>query len=147
LWRRLSSLLYAMKTHVEFRSTDFPPYESEAQELNPGRWGKRLAEFLVQGLPNYGFEPGAPIPEDWGWVVPIKNDGFRLWIGCGNLDEQPEGFLCFIEPHQPSIRKFLRKIDTSTRVNELREAIDQLMSASPNVREKRWMTYEEFNVG
>src|SRR5258706_8359812 len=114
-----------MTTHVEFRSTEFPPYESEAQEINPGRCGKRLAEFFGRGLASHGFEPAEPVAEDWGWIVPIKNDGFRLWIGCGNLDEQPDGFLCFIEPHEATIQKFLRKIDTSARVKQLRVAMDE----------------------
>ena len=35
---------------------------------------------LVSGLKGKGFEPLDPAAEDWGWVVPIKNDGFNLWI-------------------------------------------------------------------
>ncbi len=31
-----------MKTQVEFRSTKFPPYEGEEEEINPGLWGRRL---------------------------------------------------------------------------------------------------------
>jgi len=33
-----------MKTQVEFRSSKFPPYEGAQQQINPGLWGKRLAE-------------------------------------------------------------------------------------------------------
>ena len=87
-----------MKTHVQFRSDAFPPYDGEEDEINPGRYGKRVAEFLVRGLKDKGFEPLDPVAEDWGWVVPIKNDGFNLWIGCGNYDEYPDdGFVCFID--------------------------------------------------
>jgi hypothetical protein len=141
-----------MKTHVEFRSDEFPPYDGEEDEINPGRYGKRVAEFLVRGLRERGFEPLEPIAEDWGWMVPIKNDGFKIRIGCGNYGmsdgEYDEGFLCFIEPHRPTIRRFpfLRKIDTSAKITALQEAIDQLLSANPTVRDKRWWTYEEFNL-
>jgi hypothetical protein len=136
----------SMKTHVEFRSDRFPPYEGEDDAVNPGRYGKRVAEFLVRQLAPKGFEPLAPIPEDWGWVIPIKNDGFRLWIGCAN-DEHADGFLCFIEPHKPAIRKspFLRTTDTSKRVGALQQALDEILVAEPSVREKRWWTYEEFS--
>ncbi len=133
-----------MKTHVKFRSDAFPPYEGEEEEINPGVYGKRLAEFLVRGLENKGFEPLDPVPEDWGWVVPIKNDGFRLWIGCSNSDDH---FLCFIVPHQPAIRRFgfLWKIDTSEKVTALQQAIDALLSGNPAIRDKRWWSYDEFN--
>lgn len=137
-----------MKTHVEFRSDAFPPYEDEEDAISPGRSGKRLAEFLVRGLKNRGFEPLEPIAEDWGWMIPIRNDGFGPWIGCGNYDEHPDdGFLCFIEPHEPTIRRFgfLWKVDTCARVTALQEAIDRELEANPAIRDKRWWTYEEFN--
>ena len=133
-----------MQTHVEFRSDSFPPYDGEEQEVNPGRYGKRLAEFLNSGLSEKGFLPGKLLAKDWGWVVPIENDAFRLWVGCGNYDEYPDGFLCFIEPQTPTVRKFFRKIDTSKRVESLRDAIDELLAAAPDVRDKRWWTYHEF---
>jgi hypothetical protein len=141
-----------MKTHVEFRSNAFPPNEGEEDQIKPGRFGKRVAEFLVRGLKEKGFEPLEPIAEDWGWVVPIKNDGFRLWIGCGNYGgmygEYDDGFLCFIEPHRRTIRRFgfLWKVDTFEKITSLQEAIDQLLATNPGIRGKRWWTYEEFNL-
>ncbi len=36
-----------MRTHVEFRTTKFPSYDPEG-EVNPGRYGQRLAEFLSE---------------------------------------------------------------------------------------------------
>jgi hypothetical protein len=137
-----------MKTHVEFRSDEFPPYEGEEVEINPGRYGKRVAEFLVRGLKTNGFEPLEPIAEDWGWVVPIRNDGFKIWIGCGNYGEYDDGFPCFIEPHRRTIRRFLFlwKVDTSETITSLQEAIDELLLANPGIRDKRWWTYEEFNL-
>jgi hypothetical protein len=136
-----------VKTHVEFRSDEFPPYEGEANEVNPGRYGKRLAEFLVRGLKVKGFEPLEPIAEDWGWVVPIKNDSLNLWIGCGNYEAYSDGFMCFIEPHEPMIRRllFLPSIDVSAKVIALQQALDQLLSATPGIRDKQWWTFEEFD--
>ncbi len=137
-----------MKTLVQFRSHDFPPYEGEEEDVNPGRYGKRLAVFLVRELKNKGFEPREPIAEDWGWVIAIKNDAFGLWIGCGNLDGEADAFLCFIEPHSPRIRRFpfLWTIDTSRRVGQLHTALDEILSGEPAIREKRWWTEAEFNA-
>ncbi len=134
-----------MKTHVEFRSDKFPAYDSEDEEINPGRYGKRVAEFLAAGLPSHGFEPEAFIAEDWGWVVPIKNDDFKLSIGCGNYEEYPDGFLCFIESHVPVIRKLFKNIDTQARVEALQRAIDAVLSESAGIRDKKWWSHEEFN--
>ena len=56
-----------MKTQVAFRSAKFPPYEDEEEQTNPGLWGKRLAEFLVQKLSEKGIRTEEIIAEDWGW--------------------------------------------------------------------------------
>ena len=137
-----------METHVEFRSDRFPPYDSEEYEVNPGRYGKRLAEFLQRGLSEKGFVADDLVAEDWGWIVPIKNEKFRLWIGCGNYDEYPDdGFLCFIEPHTATVRKFIRRIKVADRVRELRDAMDEILNAESGIRDKRWWTYDGFMSG
>ncbi|MBK8466965.1 MAG: hypothetical protein IPL32_14170 [Chloracidobacterium sp.] len=136
-----------MLTYVEFRSDAFPPYEGEEDDINPVRYGKRLAEFLSDGLRKKGFYPHDLIAEDWGWMLPIENEDFPLWIGCGNYDESPNGFLCFIEPHEPTITKFLffGKTDTSERVGALQRAIDEILSSEISITDKHWSSHEEFN--
>jgi hypothetical protein len=134
-----------METHVEFRSDRFPRYADESEGINPGRWGRRLAEFLQAGLTAKGFQVGEPNAEDWGWVVPIQNERFDVWVGCGNYGRYADGFLCFIEPHKPQIRKFFRKIDTRERVALLRNTIDELLRAEADIRDIRWWTREDFN--
>jgi hypothetical protein len=76
-WREELQLL----THVEFRSDRFPPYDGEEEQVNPGLWGKRLAEFLREGLRTAGIATEDPFAEDWGWVLPAVNETFPLWIG------------------------------------------------------------------
>lgn len=50
-----------MKTQAGFRSSKFPRYEDEEEQINPGLWGKRLAEYLVQKLAERGIGTGVPI--------------------------------------------------------------------------------------
>jgi hypothetical protein len=134
-----------MKTLVEFRSDAFPAYEGEEETINPGVYGQRLAEFLVSGLKAKGFEALQPIAEDWGWIVPIRNEGFRMWIGCGTQGRRGD-FLCFIEPHRPVIRRYLLfgKVDTTPKISALREAIHELLVGHPEVHDLRWWTHQEF---
>ena len=65
-----------MRTQVEFKSDAFPPYLGEDEEINPGRWGKRLADYLVAELPKHGVEIKDTYVEDWGILLHIKNDAF-----------------------------------------------------------------------
>jgi hypothetical protein len=134
-----------MLTHVEFRSDKFPAYEGEEEQTNPDSWGKRLAEFLKVSLAAEGVETKGPFAEDWGWRVDVVNEHFSLWIGCGHYQEYPDGYLCFIEPHTPFVRKFFRKIDTRERVASLQRIIDKVLADTADIRGKRWWTHEEFN--
>ena len=143
-----------MKTHLEFRSDAFPAQPGEEEQTNPGRWGRLLADYLSIELRARGFVGRGPFPEDWGWLIPLENDDFALWIGCGNIDrgeafamesdpDATDQFLCFIEPSKPFVRKLFRKIDTTARVSEVAAAIEAALRAHAEVRQLRWWTEEE----
>jgi len=78
-------------------------------------------------------------------MVPIVNEDFPLWIGCGRYEEYPDGLLCFIEPHTPFVRRFLKKVDTRERVEALQRAMDKALAETAGIRAKRWRTHEDFN--
>jgi hypothetical protein len=63
------------------RSTKFPAYPGEEEEVNPGLWGRRLAEYFYRKLKEQGIETKEIFAEDWGWTVPIHHAAFPLWVG------------------------------------------------------------------
>ena len=127
-----------METQVEFRSSKFPPYEGEEEQINPGLWGKRLAEYLVQKLAEKGIRTDEIIAEDWGWYVPIRNEGFRLALCCGHQDGDNDEFLVFTDPSTPVVKKFFRKIDASPQLIRLTEALRQILTSDPDIRDVLW---------
>jgi len=136
-----------MRTYFKFQSDKFPPYKGEEKEINPNRWGKRLAEFLHQSLAKKGIEVENIIPEDWGWIVPIKNDEFPLWIGCGNYGDHSNEYLCFIEPSKPAIRKwFFKKIDTSVKVARIINSLNNIFAAELSITNITWGTADDFDI-
>lgn len=127
-----------MKTQVEFRSNKFPPYPGEEAQINPGLWGKRLAEYLVQKLGEKGIETEGMIAEDWGWYVPVKNEGFRLAICCGHQDGAADEFLCFTDPSTPIVKKLFKKIDATAQLTRLTEALQQILGSDPEIKDVVW---------
>lgn len=127
-----------MNTQVEFRSSKFPPYEREEEEINPGLWGKRLAEYLVQKLADRGINTEGIIGEDWGYYIPIENEGFKLAICCGHQNGDDDEFLCFTDPGTPIVKKFFKKIDATAQLSRLTEALQQILSADPEIRDVVW---------
>ena len=76
-------------------------------------------------------------------MVPIKNDLFSLWIGCGHQYGDDDQFLCFIEPSKPMIRQWFKKIDTTAQVGRVQTALEKIFSADPDIREVRWRSEGE----
>ncbi len=127
-----------LKTFVEFRSKKFPPYDGEEEQINPGLWGKRLAEYLVEKLAARGIKTLEIIPEDWGWYIPIENEGFRLAVCCGHQDGEADEFLCFTDPDKPVVKKLFRKIDATAPLTRLTQALAEILSADPEIAEVKW---------
>ena len=134
-----------MKTPVqfEFRSNKFPPYDGEPEQINPGLWGKRLAEYVKEKLAAIGIETGEIIMEDWGCLLPVRNDAFALSVACGHQYGDDDEFLCFIEPSKPVIRKLFRRIDTTQEVGRLSTALEKIFRSDPDIRELRCLSSEE----
>lgn len=130
-----------MRTHVEFTSKLFPPYPGEEEEMvNPGMWGKRLAEFLRAKLGAKGFETDEPIAEDWGWFVGILHTPFPMALGCATFNDGTDSFLVFIDPSKPTIRRGLfKKIDTVADVERLAQALDKILRSEPGITSVNWV--------
>jgi len=127
-----------MKTQVTFRSNKFPPYEGEEAQINPGLWGRRLAEYLVDRLTAMGIETHEIIAEDWGWYIPIKNDAFRIAICCGHQHGDDDEFLCFTDPATPVVRKLFRKVDVTKQLAPIVAAMEKILSSDPDIRNVEW---------
>lgn len=127
-----------MKTHIQLSSTFFPPDPDEAELINDGRFGRKLAEYISAKLPEFGFSVDGLTPEDWGWQIQIRNPDFPLWIGCGNYEEVENGFLCFIEPSKPQIRRWFKRINTQPKVTRLSDALESIIANAPGVTNHNW---------
>ena len=127
-----------MKTQVEFRSSKFPPYEGEEEQINPGLWGKRLAEYLVQKLAERGIATEEMVAEDWGWYVPVRNEAFRLALCCGHQNGDDDEFLCFTDPSTPIVKKLFKKIDSTAQLTRLTESLQQILASDPAIRDVVW---------
>lgn len=127
-----------VKTRVEFRSTKFPPYEGEEETMNPGVWGKRLAEFLVGKLAEKGIEMDEPIAEDWGWYIPVRGERFQMALCCGHWGEADDEFLCFTVPSGPVVRKWFRKIDATPELERLTGALEEILAEDSEIGGMVW---------
>ena len=131
-----------MQTQVEFRSSKFPPYEGESEEINPGLWGKRLTEYLAQKLAERGIATEPFVVEDWGCYLPVPNEGFPLALCCGHQDGDDDQFLVYTEPSTPKVKKLFRTIDATPQLTRLLTALREILESDPGIREIVWTEVE-----
>jgi hypothetical protein len=127
-----------MQTFVEFRSSKFPPYEEEAEEINPGLWGRRLAEYLEVKLNEKGVATKGFNYEDWGCYLSIDNDGFNLALCCGHQYGDDDEFLVFTDPQTPKVRKLFKTIDATPQLSRLLSALKAVLENDPDISEIKW---------
>lgn len=138
-----------MKQRVEFKSTAFPKYATEDDEtVNAHCWGKRLAEYVRDTLPQYGILTEDLLCEDWGWLVHVRHEAYPLWIGCGVMEgpedddesdsprEQREpmvmtDFVLFVEAAPGFLASLFKRVDTKPAVEPVVRGIQQMMAAHP----------------
>jgi hypothetical protein len=92
----------------------------------------------VQKLSEKGIVTEPMIAEDWGWYIPIQNEGFRLAICCGHQNGDDDQFLCFTDPATPVFRKFFKKIDATAQLTMLTDVMRQILSSDPDIKEVVW---------
>lgn len=145
-----------MKTTVNFKSKAFPKYPNEDDEIvNANCWGKRLAEFLRDGLPRFGVQTTGILNEDWGWLVSTKNDAFPLWIGCGPVDDsadeggeaqasgatvagEPTEFVAFVAAEPGVLQRLFKRVDTKPALERTTDALRRLLESSPDITDMMW---------
>ncbi len=127
-----------MKTQVSFRSGKFPPYNGEEEQINPGLWGRRLAEYLVSRLAAMGVTTGEIAPEDWGYYIPIANEGARLALCCGHQYGDDDEFLCFTDPSTPIVKKLFRRIDVTADLTRLVSVLEEILASDPDITDVSW---------
>jgi hypothetical protein len=127
-----------MKTHVTFRSSKFPPYEGEQEEINDGIWGRRLAEYLSQELTRRGVAVGKVVAEDWGCYIPVEDEAGWLGFCCGHQHGDDDEFQCFTDPSTPIVRKWFRKVDRTASLERLIGAVRAILEDDPDIREIEW---------
>lgn len=86
-----------MRNHVRFRSTEFTPADAEPGQVNTERYGYALATWVAARLQERGFTPDPPIPDDWGWLLGVLQDGRVVRIGCGNVEGSVSEWLIFLD--------------------------------------------------
>lgn len=129
---------------IRFRSTRFRVEPGEDAEINPGLYGRQLAEWLRERLIGAGEAVEPIIAEDWGRCLMCRRDPFLLWIGCGNegglappAEVPPTAeqivWICFVAAEVPLLKRLFARPDTAPAIAALRRTLAGILAAEPSI--------------
>jgi hypothetical protein len=129
---------------IFFRSTLFKVEPGEEEEINPGRYGRRLAQWLREKFVDLGYPEAEIIEEDWGRCIMLRRQPFMVWIGAGNLDEDAEAdydphlnperitWHCFVTGEIPIWNRLFRKVDPQV-VRDVEAKLRNLLESNAQI--------------
>ncbi|MCB1607445.1 MAG: hypothetical protein KDI71_10765 [Xanthomonadales bacterium] len=132
-------------TGLWFRSDLFQIEQGEDEEINPGRYGRQLAQWLQHQLEARGYEV-EHICEDWGHCLMCARDPFLLWVGCGNVDMVDSGaeavvppseaivWHCFVCAEIPWLKRLFANPPTADAVAKLARDLHAAVDSEPRIQ-------------
>ena len=123
---------------VTFQTNFFKPIAGEDEETNPGRYGKALAQWLMERLKQRGVAVEGLIPEDFGWVVMLSRKPFMLWLGCGNTDGSTTEWSVFPVAETSTLQRLFKRVDPAPEIERLKAHLSELVLSIPGVSNVVW---------
>ncbi|WP_374553438.1 hypothetical protein [Sphingobium yanoikuyae] len=137
-----------MRSELTFFSDAFPMIpepnlddtdsDDEIDEVNPGIFGRRLANFVCQGLNARGIAASEPVSEDFGWLVDLPGWGHRACLVCASDSEMPGRFIIILEPHRSKVWHWFKRVDARPCNDRVTDAVEQLLNESGLVQKLEW---------
>jgi hypothetical protein len=127
-----------MNNTVRFQSDQFNHTEPRPHYVNPTCYGDDVAEFLRAKLQTAGFEVGASVGEDWGWLLECRVGEVVHSLAIGFVEG--EGWQIIIErPRSLVSSLFGREAQPDS---QLPQAVHAALSGEPYVREIKWLAMD-----
>ena len=143
---------------IIFTSTAFPVLPNEDEAINPGIFGRSVADWIKKSLTGTKFEITEDINEDFGYCLIVHRTPYWLWVGCcgysdhpydeGALDESVAASLplasiewrVWVTTEWGVLSKLLRRDNRIRDQHELLDILRDKLSALPHVvfREDGW---------
>jgi len=128
-----------------FKSSLFEIEPGEDDEINPGIYGRQLAQWMKQRLEAGGYTVEAVINEDWGRCLMCQRSPFSLWVGVSSVDDEARAggmiptkdavvWHCFaVTEGGLRMRMFGKKNEIESARVKLDAALQSILRAEPGI--------------
>ncbi len=126
-----------MRARVSFTSSHFAIEPGEDEDINPGIYGKALAQYVAAQLPECGMPVEGVIEEDFARLVVVHRKPFRLWVGCANEEGSTTNWQLLLSAELGLLGR-LRRTDVAPAFSTLRSNVGAIVEGIPGVSQIQW---------
>lgn len=123
------------------RTDRFPILPGEDEETNPGLFGQALADWIADGLRVRGISVDKVLAEDFGWLVMVSGEPFRLFVACVSTSEPHQTvdeWQAFVRAEPGLIQRLFKKVNTVPATQRVCDALAEMLDADPDIHDIRW---------
>ena len=125
-----------MTRYIHFWSDRFKPDPGEDEEVNPGIYGKKLAIWITDELPESRIKINRMYPEDWGWEIDVSTENIKRYIGVRNVDGTENEWVVFIDIKNKMIKKLLGKSQNEEQeIEEILKGLKTILRNEESIRD------------
>lgn len=121
--------------HFVFKSEAFPVEPGEDAEVNPGVFGKALANWLAEGLRDAGYEVKGAIAEDFGRLVELAAPAGKLYVAASSTDESATEWRVFAISEQGLLTRLRGGPGAGEILARITPTLRNMLGAHPGIRD------------
>jgi len=116
---------------IHVRSARFAIEPGEDTEVNPGIYGRQIAEWLAGQLSARGWHVTGTIAEDFGRLVGVKHQKFHAYVACANGHDGEQSWQVFTFVEGGGFRGMFAKAEKAEIANRLFDDVERILRADP----------------
>jgi len=122
---------------IHLRSSRFAIEPGEDEEVNPGIYGRQISNWLAEQLPTSGWRVTGTIAEDFGRLVGVEHEKFRLYVACANGHDGELSWQVFAFAEGGGLRGMFAKPEKARIADRLLADVERILRSDPQTIDVR----------
>ena len=122
---------------IHVQSSRFAIEPGEDEEVNPGIYGRQFSSWLAGELPALGWRVKRTIAEDFGRLVEVEHQSFRVYVACANGYDGEQSWQAFTIVEGGGLRGLFANSAKGQIADQLLADVERALRADPQTIDVR----------
>jgi hypothetical protein len=122
---------------IHVQSSRFAIEPGEDEEVNPGIYGRQFSTWLAGELPAFGWLVKRTIAEDFGRLVEVEHQCFRVYVACANGHDGEQSWQAFTIVEGGGLRGIFANSTKCQIADQLLADVERALRSDPQTIDVR----------